>query len=180
MNPIVSPERNMLQPVGNICPLPIVEFGNGGMETMLTAASYDRQIPVHRRMTYEQMLQAVEPCSVHVTEGVLPGDVSGVYDESVSTIVIDGSMTDVQKRCALVHELLHWLHADDSCAGVGKTHEEVRVCRETAMMLVAPDAYIRAEREYDGEIYQMACELDVTVFVLKCYRRILEGRARAC
>ena len=48
------------------------------------------------------------------------------------------------------------------------------------MMLVAPDAYIRAEREYDGEIYQMACELDVTVFVLKCYRRILEGRARAC
>lgn len=136
----------MLQPVGNICPLPIVEFGNGGMETMLTAASYDRQIPVHRRMTYEQMLQAVEPCSVHVTEGVLPGDVSGVYDESVSTIVIDGSMTDVQKRCALVHELLHWLHADDSCAGVGKTHEEVRVCRETAMMLVAPDAYIRAGR----------------------------------
>lgn len=88
----------MLQPVGNICPLPIVEFGNGGMETMLTAASYDRQIPVHRRMTYEQMLQAVEPCSVHVTEGVLPGDVSGVYDESVSTIVIDGSMTDVQKQ----------------------------------------------------------------------------------
>lgn len=42
------------------------------------------------------------------------------------------------------------------------------------MFLINPADYVRAEREYDGEIYQMACELDVTVFVLEDYRRILE------
>lgn len=85
-------------------------------------------------------------------------------------------MTDVQKRCSLTHELFHWLHADDSHAEYGKSHAEWRVRRETAMFLIDPADYVQAEREYDGEIYQMSCEMDVTVFLLEDYRRILEYR----
>ena len=48
------------------------------------------------------------------------------------------------------------------------------VCGETAMFLIDPADYVQAEREYDGEIYQMSCEMDVTVFLLEDYRRILE------
>ena len=122
---------------------------------MLTAAPFDRHMPINRGMTYEQMLDAVETQPVHI---------------------IDEHMTDVQKRCSLTHELFHWLHADDSHAEYGKSHAEWRVRRETAMFLIDPADYVQAEREYDGEIYQMSCEMDVTVFLLEDYRRILEYR----
>ncbi len=48
-----------------------------------------------------------------------------------------------------------------------KSHAEWRVRRETAMFLIDPADYVQAEREYDGEIYQMSCEMDVTVFLLE-------------
>lgn len=88
---------------------------------MLTAAPFDRHMPINRGMTYEQMLDAVETQPVHVIEATLDGDTSGLYCEAVQTIIIDEHMTDVQKRCSLTHELFHWLHADDSHAEYGKT-----------------------------------------------------------
>ncbi|MCX8646280.1 hypothetical protein J3T92_06630, partial [Bifidobacterium sp. B4081] len=33
-------------------------------------------------------------------------------------ILIDRSMTYTQKRCTLVHELIHWQHADNTRTGV--------------------------------------------------------------
>lgn len=143
---------------------------------MLTAAPFDRHMPINRGMTYEQMLDAVETQPVHVIEATLDDDTSGLYCEAVQTIIIDEHMTDVQKRCSLTHELFHWLHADDSHAEYGKSHAEWRVRRETAMFLIDPADYVQAEREYDGEIYQMSCEMDVAVFLLEDYRRILEYR----
>ena len=115
---------------------------------MLTAAPFDRHMPINRGMTYEQMLDAVETQPVHVIEATLDDDTSGLYCEAVQTIIIDEHMTDVQKRCSLTHELF----------------------------LIDPADYVQAEREYDGEIYQMSCEMDVTVFLLEDYRRILEYR----
>lgn len=142
----------------------------------VTAAPFDRHMPINRGMTYEQMLDAVENQPVHVIEATLDDDTSGLYCEAIQTIIIDEHMTDVQKRCSLTHELFHWLHADDSHAEYGKSHAEWRVRRETAMFLIDPADYVQAEREYDGEIYQMSCEMDVTVFLLEDYRRILEYR----
>ena len=120
---------------------------------MLTAAPFDRHMPINRGMTYEQMLDAVETQPVHVIEATLDDDTSGLYCEAVQTIIID-----------------------DSHAEYGKSHAEWRVRRETAMFLIDPADYVQAEREYDGEIYQMSCEMDVTVFLLEDYRRILEYR----
>lgn len=115
---------------------------------MLTAAQFDRHMPINRGMTYEQMLDAVETQPVHVIEATLDDDTSGLYCEAVQTIIIDEHMTDVQKRCSLTHELFHWLHADDSHAEYGKSHAEWRVRRETAMFLINPADYVQAEREY--------------------------------
>ena len=38
---------------------------------MLTAAPFDRHMPINRGMTYEQMLDAVENQPVHVIEATL-------------------------------------------------------------------------------------------------------------
>lgn len=143
---------------------------------MLTAGSFSRRMPITGGMTYEQMLTACDACTAHIVEDRLDGDIAGLYDEALQTIIIDSRMTDVQKRCTLAHELFHWLHADDACSRYGRNHEERRVKRETAMLLIPPAAYVRAERAYDGEIFLMACELEVTVFMVECYRSILEGR----
>ena len=110
---------------------------------MLTAAPFDRHMPINRGMTYEQMLDAVETQPVHVIEATLDDDTSGLYCEAVQTIIIDEHMTDVQKRCSLTHELFHWLHADDSHAEYGKSHAEWRVRRETAMFLIDPGTMCR-------------------------------------
>ena len=63
---------------------------------MLTAAPFDRHMPINRGMTYEQMLDAVETQPVHVIEATLDDDTSGLYCEAVQTIIIDEHMTDVQ------------------------------------------------------------------------------------
>lgn len=141
-----------------------------------TANNFDRRLPITRTMTYGQMRAAVsENTSLRVNSAKIPGDACGLYDESLQAIVIDIRMTYVSKKCALVHELFHWMHADDCCAGSIGGRAERRARKETAMFLISPDEYVIAEREYDGEIYLMACELDVTVDVLEDYRRLLES-----
>jgi len=143
---------------------------------MTTDNNFDRRLPITRTMTYGQMRAAVsENTSLRVNSAEIPGDACGLYDESLQAIVIDIRMTYVSKKCALVHELFHWMHADDCCAGSIGGRAERRAREETAMFLISPDEYVIAEREYDGEIYLMACELDVTVDVLEDYRRLLES-----
>lgn len=140
-----------------------------------------RIMPVTRRMNYEQMLQAVDHVPVHVMEDVIDDEhMSGVYDEDLKTILIDSRMTNVQKRCTLVHELTHWTHGDQGCGSWAGQHEENRAQQETALLLINPDAYRRAEREYGAEPYQMACELDVTMFVLDTYRKMLRNGLCGC
>ena len=82
-------------------------------------------------------------------------------------------MTYVRKRCALVHELVHWRHGDDTSDGCAGSKIERRCRRETAMLLINTAAYAVAERMYDGEPHQMASELNVTVQVIEDYRQIL-------
>ena len=140
-----------------------------------TAKTFDRRLPITEDMTYGQMRRAVdEHTNLRVVSGELAECVTGVYDESLQVIGIDRRMTYVQKRCTLVHELFHWLHGDDTCSGPQGGRYESRARKETAMFLINPADYVLAEREFDGEPYLMACDLDVTVDVLEDYRRLLE------
>ncbi len=103
----------------------------------------------------------------------LPGKLDGVYCLATNTVLIDRRITYVRKRCALVHELVHWRHGDDTSDGCAGSKIERRCRRETAMLLINPAAYAVAERMYDGEPHQMASELNVTVQVIEDYRQIL-------
>lgn len=105
------------------------------------------------------------------------GMTCGVYDEHMQAIAINRDMTYTQKRCTLVHELFHWLHGHEGCSGLYGSKNERLVLRETAMFLIDPVKCAVAESAYDGDLFNMSGELNVTVQVLEDYRRILRDDA---
>lgn len=132
-------------------------------------------LPVSPRMNYGQMRMALYKVApdLQVSSALLPGKLDGIYCLATNTVLIDRRMTYVRKRCALVHELVHWRHGDDTSDGCAGRKIERRCRRETAMLLINTAAYAVAERMYDGEPHQMASELNVTVQVIEDYRQIL-------
>ena len=125
-------------------------------------------------MTYGQMRCYTDSLDVTISSALLPEGMTGFYDEATRTILIDRGLTYCQKRCTLVHELIHWQHADTTRAGVYGSRIENRARRETALKLVDPVEYQAAETIYEGDPYQIACELDVTLQIIQDYQRILD------
>ena len=125
-------------------------------------------------MTYGQMRCYTDSLDVTISSALLPEGMTGFYDEATRTILIDRGLTYCQKRCTLVHELIHWQHADTTRAGVYGSRIENRARRETALKLVDPVEYQTAETIYEGDPYQIACELDVTLQIIQDYQRILD------
>lgn len=54
--------------------------------------------------------------------------------------------------------------------------EEARARKETALRLIDPESYETAELTYEGDLYLMANELNVTIQVIQDYRDLLEAR----
>ena len=125
-------------------------------------------------MTYGQMRCYADTLDVTIGSALLPRGFNGFYDEASRTILIDRRLIYCQKRCTLVHELIHWQHADTSHTGVYGSRIENRARRETALKLVDPVEYRTAETIYEGDPYQIACELDVTLQIIQDYQRILD------
>ncbi|WP_232348595.1 MULTISPECIES: hypothetical protein [Bifidobacterium] len=46
-----------------------------------------------------------------ISSVLLPAGMPDFYDEATRTILIDMQLIYCQKRCTLVHELIHWQHA---------------------------------------------------------------------
>lgn len=116
----------------------------------------------------------------NVYELALPADLEGGYDAANNRIlIIDRRITYTRKRCALVHELVHWQHGDDTSNGCRGGKLEQRCRRETAMLLINPSEYALAERIYGGNPYQMAAELNVTVQVIEDYKNWLHDSVAA-
>ncbi len=126
--------------------------------------------------TYGQMRRQADNLDVTIASAHLPGNMEGCYDQHANMILIDRSMTYTQKRCTLLHELIHWAHRDTSMGGIYDTRVEHRARRQTALKLINPLEYRTAETMYEGDAYQIACELDVTLQVVKDYRMILVQR----
>ena len=76
-------------------------------------------LPLSPRMSYGQMRMALYDVApdLHVASARLPGKLDGVYCLSTNTVLIDRRITYTRKRCALVHELVHWRHGDDTTHG---------------------------------------------------------------
>lgn len=130
-------------------------------------------------MTFGQMMDALAttpgmPHVISVTGSELPDPtMCGAYMEPLQTILINSSMLYVQQRCTLIHELFHWVHADNTCEPTMQGKNEHTVRRETALFLINPRDYYEAEQEYGADTYNIACELDVTVSVLDDYRQAI-------
>lgn len=128
--------------------------------------------PLDRTMTFDDMRRALDRTSgaPAVISARLPGTLMGVYDDEENAVLLDPRLSDVQRRCTLMHEIVHWSHRDSHCEGYDGRMER-RARRETAWRLISMGEYARAERVYDGDPYNMACALGVTVQVLEDYRR---------
>lgn len=91
----------------------------------------------------------------------------GLYDAETDTILISLGMTYTQKRCTLVHELVHREHGD-----VDGSHE-MRTKLEIAKILIDPKKLAIEETMYGTDYSQIADDLDVTPPVLLDFRAVL-------
>ena len=132
-------------------------------------------------MTYEQMRHYVDTLNVTIGSALLPEGMTGFYDEATRTHPRrQATHLLPQKPCTLVHKLIHWQHADSTRDGVYGPRLERRTRRETALKLVNPLEYQTAEAMYEGDPYQIACELDVTLQIIQDYQRILDSSHMHC
>ena len=132
-----------------------------------------RYLPDLSRLTYGQMRNAILGLDVRVCSALLPDRTYGLYDESKRLILIDRRMTYTRKRCTLMHELVHWLHGDQTCTGVIGNRHERRTRLETARRLISPLEYATAETIWDGKPGPIASELNVTQEIVEDYRSML-------
>jgi len=136
----------------------------------------ERDFHIDSSMTYGDMRRYADMLDVTICSDLLPQGIEGIYDEALRMIVIDRSLDYTQKRCTLVHELVHWSHGDDSCNGIMGARMERRTRRETAALLIPQIEYATLENIYDGEAYPMAAELNVTEQVLRDYKELILDR----
>lgn len=125
-----------------------------------------------REKTYGRMRMALYQLapSLVVQSTVLNGRLMGCYDAQLEAITIDRDMILDYKKCALVHELAHWVYDDDSRPPYGgKREREAR--RLTAETLIRPDAYRQAETMYEGDVWLMAYELGICPDIITDYQK---------
>ena len=87
---------------------------------------------------------------IQVREKHIADDLNALYDDRKHIIYLSVGLNDRQKRCALAHELIHAKYHDTG--------------------LIDPLDYITVENMYEGNLFAMAVQLDVTLQVLKDYQ----------
>ena len=127
-----------------------------------------RLIPFDTHLNYGPMRMAIYQSGIDVTvesDEHLLNNAWGYYYESAHVILIDRRLTYTAKRCALVHELVHWAHGDNCC---GLNERRTRI--ETAKLLIDRQDYARAEKLHEGNIWGIADELNVTKNIVDNYQ----------
>lgn len=133
----------------------------------------ERDVQFDPRVSYGGLRRYADNLGITVCSELLPEGLQGFYCENVQTIIIDRSMTYTQKRCTLAHELMHWKHMDLACSEDIHTKQEHRARKEAATMLINPIEYATLETAYEGGIYLIADDLDVTKQVVEDYRKLV-------
>lgn len=119
--------------------------------------------------SYDELLSMAEAFDLDVREQPLRNGLCGLYANDLRIIVVDATMPEYQKRCTLVHEMVHAAHGDSSCNPYGKNAEK-RARRETALYLVDLVDYQSCEKVYGGDSCKIASELDVTKQVIDDFK----------
>lgn len=133
----------------------------------------EREFQIDPHMSYGDLRRYADTLDVTVSSDTLPTGINGIYSEPVRTILIDRNTSYTQKRCTLVHELVHWSYWDGSCDPRNLPKCETRTRRLTAQMLIPMKDAERLGEEYEGELSPIAAELDVTIQVLRDYQSLV-------
>ena len=132
-----------------------------------------RLIPFDTHMNYGPMRMAIYSSGIDVpVESDILDNMWGCYSEANRVILIDRRLTYTAKKCVLIHELVHWLHADYQCG----MHEQ-RTRLEAARLLVDSQKYRQAEQTYGGAPWLIASELDLTIQTITDYQQCLHDFA---
>lgn len=100
------------------------------------------------------------------------GGVKGYYNHTTHTISTRRGMSIQQYRSTLAHELGH-AHYGDHPTGHGHydQKQEARADRYAARLLIDPQAFDTAYRWCQGDLQELADELEVTQHLLAVYMR---------
>lgn len=109
--------------------------------------------------------------SPHVTFEItrLPDDEMGCWIPEHDTILLDDRLNQVERRCTLVHEMVHRLHDDDPDLPPPLAHLQEEACRAQAARMLIPmpallDAFLWSWAQREEE---MAEQLWVDVGTLR-------------
>lgn len=119
-------------------------------------------------MRVEELVVACHRIGVHVA--VKPFIYDGAYYHRRGLIVVDSRLPAVAQRCVLAHEYVHALYGHD---GHQDAAVERRVTRDAARLLISSADYRLAERMYEGDVWLVAEELNVTVEFVHAYQEWL-------
>ncbi|OXN01441.1 ImmA/IrrE family metallo-endopeptidase [Bifidobacterium vansinderenii] len=127
-------------------------------------------------ITIDDLYREAEMLGVRIRERRLPEHWCGAYVDDYRLIVLDETLLDHQRLCTLAHELVHARYHDRSCNPLSSGMLERRARRESMLRLIDRESYRMAERVYDEDVYAIACELGVTVRMVRCYQRYLHDQ----
>lgn len=96
----------------------------------------------------------------------------GLWVPASRTIWVDSRLPDHHAAPTLAHELIHARRGDSECAT--DTLAEQMIDQRVARRWISRAAYARLEHEYGGDVWMIADSLDVPVWVVQAYRRVLE------
>lgn len=110
----------------------------------------------------------------------LPDDLMGRWIPDASTIELDDRLTQTERRCTLVHELVHRLHKDLPTLPPELLEIQERQCEKRAAKLLIPlnqllDALLWSHDEHEAEI---ADQLWVDIPTLRDRLRYLTDKER--
>jgi Zn-dependent peptidase ImmA (M78 family) len=90
----------------------------------------------------------------------------GLWDERTRTVWLDAGLSTAERRCTLIHELIHAERGDVPCDHPAlERRQERRVEREAARRLVSIDALIEAVR-WSRDPHEVAAALEVDLEIL--------------
>lgn len=119
---------------------------------------------------YEQLIAYCESQGVVVRETPRLRYV-GIWDAEHRIIWLNSRLTGRERVPVLLHEVLHMQagHIGPQPAAV-----ERRIRRDVARILISRNAYARAEKLADGDLFGIAEELDAPAWLIRDYQQILE------
>ncbi|OTA27242.1 hypothetical protein B9G54_01605 [Alloscardovia macacae] len=125
-------------------------------------------------ITIEQLEAHASALHIPILETTLDDGLKGYWDADERIIVLDSTLSRIDYKCTLAHELTHASLDDASCTDQHTSSKQERRCRElTARLLISVLDYARAELMYDAHIALIASELDVTRQIVCDYQRFL-------